>query len=88
MAQDTANTTQHTEGDTGEQEPSGPGHRTHVGRPRDRKEPTPHGSDTLGRPSRLTGPVAEAVLQDHTSEHGQAASGTMANVTRSHGSNR
>ena len=33
-------------------------------------------------------PVAGAVLQGHWSEPGQAASGTMANVTRSHGSNR
>ena len=47
---------------TGEQEPSGPGHCTHVGRPGDRKEPIPHGSDALGRPSRPTGPVAGAVL--------------------------
>ena len=70
------------------QEPSGPGHCTHVGRPRDRKEPIPHGSDALGRPSRPTGPVAGAVLQGHWSEPSQAASGTMANVTRSHGSNR
>ena len=79
-------------GHTGEQEPSGPGHCTHVvksvGRPRDRKEPIPHGSDALGRPSRPTGPVAGAVLQGHWSEPGQAASGTMANVTRSHESNR
>ena len=82
--------TQHntTSGHTGEQEPGGPGHRTHVGRPGDRKEPTPHGSDTLGRPSRPTGPVAGAVLQGCWSEPGQAASGTMANVTRSHGCNR
>ena len=82
--------TQHntTSGNTGEQESGGPAHRTHVGRPGDRKEPTPHGSDTLGRPSRPTGPVAGAVLQGCWSEPGQAASGTMANVTRSHGSNR
>ena len=73
---------------TGEQEPSGPGHSTHVGRQRDRKEPIPHGSDALGRPSRPTGPVAGAVLQGHWSEPGQAASETMANVTRRHGSNR
>ena len=73
---------------TGGQEPNGPGHCTHVGRPRDRKEPIPHGSDALGRPSRPTGPVAGAVVQGHWSEPGQAASETMANVTRSHGSNR
>ena len=61
--------TQHSKprGHTGEQEPSGPGHCTHVGRPRDRKEPIPHGSDALGRPSRPTGPVAGAVLQGHWS---------------------
>ena len=59
-----------------------------VGRPTDKKEPTPHGLDTLGRPSRPTGLVAGAVLQGHWSEPGQAASGTMANVTRSHESNR
>ena len=75
-------------GHTGEQEPAGPGRYTHVGQPRDRKEPIPHGSDALGRPSRPTGPVAGAVLQSHWSEPGQAASRTMANVTRSHGSNR
>ena len=34
------------------------------------------------------GPGAGAVLQGHWSEPGQAAPGTMANVTRSHGSNR
>ena len=73
---------------TGEQQPSGPGPTTHVGRPGDRKEPTPHGSHALRRPSRPTGPVAGAVLQGHWSEPGQAASGTMANVRRSHGSNR
>ena len=57
-------------------------------RPMDRKEPTAHGSDALGRPSRPTGPVAGAVLQGLWSEPGQTASGTMANVTWGHGSNR
>ena len=82
--------TQHNKprGHTGEQEPSGPGHCTHVGWPTDGKEPTPHGSDALGRRSRPTGPVAGAVLQGYWSKPGQAASGTMANVTQSHGSNR
>ena len=75
-------------GHTGEQEPSSPGHCTHIGRLRDRKEPILHGSDALGRPSRPTGPVAGAVLHGHWSEPSQAASGTMANVTWSHGSNR
>ena len=75
-------------GHTGEQEPSGPGHRTHVGWPRERKEPTTHGSDTLGRPSGPNGVVAGAVLQGDWSEPGQAASGRVANVTRSHGSNQ
>ena len=47
----------------------------------DRKEPTPHGPDTLGRPSRPTGPAAGAVPQGRWSEPGQAASATMQNVS-------
>ena len=47
-----------------------------------------HRSDTMGRPSRSAGPAAGAVPQALWSEPGQATPGTMANVTRSHGSNR
>ena len=91
MAQDTAQAKQDTKRAhwwTGAEWPRTLHTRAHVGRPRDRKEPTPHGSGALGRPSRPTRPAAGAVPQGHWSEPGQAASGTTANVTWSHGSNR
>ena len=60
-----------------------------VGRPRDGKQQTKsHELGALGRPSRPNRPAAGEIPQGPWSEPGKAALGTMANVTRSHGSNR
>ena len=64
MSQDTAHAAQYTERahwQTGARFPRTPHTRAHEGPTRDREEPTPHGSDTLGRPSRSTGPAAGVV---------------------------
>ena len=80
-AKDTAHATQHTK--------RTPHAGTHPGQQRDRaQQTTPKGSDALGRPGRPPGPVAREVLHGHLSEPSKAASGTIANDTRSCGDNR
>ena len=69
--------------------PSTPHTHTHRGQQRDNAQrTTPPGSDALEGPSRPAGSVAGAVLEGHWTDSGRAASGTMANITQSHGNHR